>query len=516
MRALNVLLSVLISLAMGCAVLEGGLRLMGFGAPESITEFDSELGWKKRANASVRRSSSEFDIELKTNSLGLRDDELDLEKPADEHRVLCLGDSFVLGYTVDRKDLFVDLLEEAWRAEGRPVQVINGGTEGWSTDQEVLWFLKDGAALAPDTVVLFAYENDIYYCGERRYTRYPKPRFSSQGLPETDPLEDPGPSPFSQRVAIGRFLSFLRTSVQGQRLTDHFAFEDTMLPREFAPLLIEHQDLLNDAEERARGALSALKARCEQLGCELLICPIPSESVIHDAERARFQDTAFKRVSPEAWSPDKPVEFFLQAASDLNIRSFDPRPGLLAAADGGPLYFEEEWHFTPRGNLILAELLHEELSASLPAATANITAPKLTERSDSSAWPYWYGALALLLGTLYASTYRKEEKLIGSYLKVACLLAVIFTIALAGSALLEWLPPTLASWAIGLFILGMLVFIAYKLGPRIDSILELLSAFVRRGHWYLMPLLTILVTIGSLLIVAASSPLIAPFIYTLF
>jgi hypothetical protein len=45
---------------------------------------------------------------------------------------------------------------------------------------------------------------------------------------------------------------------------------------------------------------------------------------------------------------------------------------------------------------------------------------------------------------------------------------------------------------------------------------ELLKAFTLRGHWYLMPLVVILLTIGSLLVVAASSPLVAPFIYTLF
>jgi len=43
-----------------------------------------------------------------------------------------------------------------------------------------------------------------------------------------------------------------------------------------------------------------------------------------------------------------------------------------------------------------------------------------------------------------------------------------------------------------------------------------LRCFALRGHWYLMPLLVVLLTIGSLLVVAASSPLIAPFIYTLF
>ena len=91
MRAFNVLLSVLISLAMGLSVFEGGLRLIGFAPTESITQFDESLGWKKRPNASVRRSTSEFDIELKTNSIGLRDDEISEEKPAERRRCSLSG-----------------------------------------------------------------------------------------------------------------------------------------------------------------------------------------------------------------------------------------------------------------------------------------------------------------------------------------------------------------------------------------------------------------------------------------
>ena len=118
MRAFNVLLSVLMSLAIGFGALEGGLRLLGFGPTESLTRFDPELGWSKRPSARVERSTSELNITMETNSIGLRDDELADPKPESEHRVLCLGDSFVLGYTVDREDLFVDLLESAWRREG--------------------------------------------------------------------------------------------------------------------------------------------------------------------------------------------------------------------------------------------------------------------------------------------------------------------------------------------------------------------------------------------------------------
>jgi hypothetical protein len=62
----------------------------------------------------------------------------------------------------------------------------------------------------------------------------------------------------------------------------------------------------------------------------------------------------------------------------------------------------------------------------------------------------------------------------------------------------------------------ILSFVVIKLGRRLTTSGELFTAFTRRGHWYLMPLVVVLLSIGSLLVVAASSPLIAPFIYTLF
>jgi len=56
MRVINILLSILISLLLGLAVLEVGLRLIGKGPQHSILEFDSKLGWKKSANAKLSRT----------------------------------------------------------------------------------------------------------------------------------------------------------------------------------------------------------------------------------------------------------------------------------------------------------------------------------------------------------------------------------------------------------------------------------------------------------------------------
>jgi hypothetical protein len=112
-------------------------------------------------------------------------------------------------------------------------------------------------------------------------------------------------------------------------------------------------------------------------------------------------------------------------------------------------------------------------------------------------------------------TYPKEPRL-RSVLGVGAMLAVVFTIILGGAQLLGLIPHTWTPWIMGGFVLVVLGFVSWKLGRRLATIAELFRSFTLRGHWYLMPLVVVLLTIGSLLVVAASSPLIAPFIYTLF
>jgi hypothetical protein len=56
----------------------------------------------------------------------------------------------------------------------------------------------------------------------------------------------------------------------------------------------------------------------------------------------------------------------------------------------------------------------------------------------------------------------------------------------------------------------------WSLRKRLPIMAELFGTFVRRGQWYVLPVLAGLLSVGGLLVVAASSPWLAPFIYTLF
>jgi hypothetical protein len=510
MRAFNVLLAVLVSLLLGLLVLEGGLRLIGKGPPETLGQFDAKLGWVKTPNAKVHRHTSEFDVHFEINALGLRDDPMTSPaKPAGKLRVLMLGDSFVQGYTVERQDLFVDVLERWWQAEGRDVDVINAGTEGYSTDQEALWLAGPGRAFQPDVVLLFPYENDIFWNGELSYPPLPKPRINPDGRPEPRVLADPGPKPAWQKCALGSLIEALmrpqRTWVPdgGHRI-----------PMEDGAFFHEPPEFMKEALMRTRGALENVKETCAELQARLVVVPIPHKASIQADAQAAL--TEHLRVDPARWSADQPTETFLSLCKELSIETLDPRSGLK-----GDLYFPIDWHFNAAGNHAFAAVLHDELDrrgvfpAAYAAKSAASEPPASTSETHLPKWPFVFAGLWLALGTLYARSYR-DEPAWRAYLQVGGMLALVFAIAVGGGHLIGKLPPKIG-FILAVVVVGwLLIFILYKLGRRIATTLELFLAFTRRGHWYLLPLVVVLLSIGSLLVVAASSPLVAPFIYTLF
>jgi hypothetical protein len=510
MRAFNVLLALLVSLLLAVLVLEGGLRLIGMGPTPTLGQFDPQLGWVKTPNASVHRHTSEFDVHFEINALGLRDDPMQSPaKPAGKLRVLMLGDSFVQGYTVERRDLFVDILERWWQAEGRDVDVINAGTEAYSTDQEALWLSGPGRAFQPDVVLLFPYQNDLYWNAATSYDRFQKPRINPDGRPELRVLTDPGEKSAWQKTALGGLIEKLSTPRKSWTPTG-----GRPLDMENAAFFHEPPEFMKEALLRTRGALENVKDTCQALKARLLVVPIPHKaSIEEDAREALARSLA---VDPSRWSPEQPAQTFLELCQELGIETLDVRPALK-----GELYFKRDWHFNPAGNHAFAAVLHEQLERRgvFPAAYAAqrpASEPPLDPAPQRlPAWPFVFAGLWLALGALYSASYR-DEPVWRAFLQVGALLALVFAIAGGGSRLLGLLPVNVAAAVLVLFGGGLLIFVLFKLGRRLTTTLELLGSFTRRGHWYLLPLVVVLLSIGSLLVVAASSPLVAPFIYVLF
>lgn len=98
------------------------------------------------------------------NSYGFRGPDFPLEKPADGLRVVMLGGSTVYGVRVKDNQTSAAQLEGRLRARlpGRPVEVLNAGVAGY-TSQETLGMLRHRVLnLRPDIVVIVDGRNEVF------------------------------------------------------------------------------------------------------------------------------------------------------------------------------------------------------------------------------------------------------------------------------------------------------------------------------------------------------------------
>jgi hypothetical protein len=107
-----------------------------------------------RPNFHGRFRMLEFDTTVSTNSWGLRDREIDFNKP----RVLCIGDSFTFGFGVENGETFCARLEELF---GGRYDVVNAGIPGGAPDTYALWLSRWRDKLQPRLIVVNLFQNDL-------------------------------------------------------------------------------------------------------------------------------------------------------------------------------------------------------------------------------------------------------------------------------------------------------------------------------------------------------------------
>ena len=94
----------------------------------TCSEFDPQFFYRLRRNVQCNFSNIEFSTLIETNSAGLRDDEASLVLP----EIICLGDSYTMGWGVQQQETFSQQLE---RLSGR--KVLNAGMSSFGTVREL-------------------------------------------------------------------------------------------------------------------------------------------------------------------------------------------------------------------------------------------------------------------------------------------------------------------------------------------------------------------------------------------
>lgn len=102
---------------------------------------------------------------LTTNALGLRDDPVAIPKPANEYRILSLGESSTWGHGVKRTETYSAQLEVMLNATGRSVNVINAGVPAYTIQQSAVYLSEEGSRLQPNVVLVYHQTNDFLPSG---------------------------------------------------------------------------------------------------------------------------------------------------------------------------------------------------------------------------------------------------------------------------------------------------------------------------------------------------------------
>lgn len=400
-RGLALKLALLLaSSALALLLAEVVVRLVAKPSPNQVEhhrllcEHDPLLGWRKIPNARKRFRTAEYDVEERINSKGLRGHEYPYDKPREVYRILVLGDSFTEGYTVEFEDVFTEVLARRLNgaAGGKRLQVINAGTGGYSTDQELLFLRSEGHKYGADLVILMFVHNDVWYNAQPKYPRAAKPFFelrdgalvlTNTPLAEAraEPAREVVPASLGRRIrgAI-RMRSALYRFARDRVMNTHWLYRaatraglaDTPEDASAALAVPDEWEVFRTAPTPAVQAawtitealMRALRDDVRAAGGELLVVNVPGSLELYEHRWKAFK--AKHGTSDGAWSASEVTERLREVCARNEIELLDLTPTFKTAIQGGrdqrePLFFPIDGHWTANGHRLVGELLAESI-----------------------------------------------------------------------------------------------------------------------------------------------------------
>ena len=158
----RVLLAVVLAIILLAAVeITARISLTKFrgGYPVGMYVYDSELGFRYRANFTGSFQGIYRNITIRTNSEGFKDYEHSGNSSA--KKILAVGDSVAFGPGVMQEDSYPAQIEAILRLSGKNVEVLNLGVDSYDFSQEKILSEREASAHSPSAILVGFVLNDI-------------------------------------------------------------------------------------------------------------------------------------------------------------------------------------------------------------------------------------------------------------------------------------------------------------------------------------------------------------------
>ena len=392
------------SLLLTWLLCELGLRAF-YGAPaqqighhQLFMEHDPILGWRKIPNFTGQHVTPEYAVLEHMNSRGIRGPEYAYEKRRDEYRILVLGDSFAEGYTVEFRELFSEVLKHRLNrpTDGRDYEVINAGTGGYSTDQELLLFQQEGERYRPDLTILLFYDNDVWFNNQPKYWRGYKPlfqlgdagalRLTNVPVPKPDPApksaapearlwQDPLDATAVWLAKNSHVYRFINERIQGTAFLHKLAIKIGLvtlqtenhpdqriipIPDEFRVYQKQQNTDVAQAWKITEALLRNLREEVHSSGGELIVFYVPVRASVYleEWESVKRQYD----IADDQWSIEQVRNDLIALCQRNHLDCIDSLEAFRAEADklrtvGKRLYFIRDAHWNADGHRFVGEML---------------------------------------------------------------------------------------------------------------------------------------------------------------
>jgi len=356
------------SILFALGVVEVVLRL---STPREIMRYffvapDATLHHRFIPGATGRYQSTEFNTSYHISSAGLRDREFAVPKPAGTFRILMLGDSFTEGDGVEAQETFSKRLESMLAGrfgEGR-VEVVNAGVGSYSPLLEYLYLTKSGLALAPDMVILNYDLSDAF--DDITYSKLA--RFSPDGVPlgaAAPDAEGDNPGPLVRVKDFikehTRLYNFIRVRIdrylEGVRHEGNFSGD--IRYDKYAMLRGNYRATASDWTLSER-YLIMIRDTLRSRNIDFIVNVYPYGMQVSTKEWAVGR--RFWGFTPDTLYSTWPQDHIERFSLDNGIVAINMCAGFRdTARTVFPLYWPDNGHWKPRGQLVAAELMRRDV-----------------------------------------------------------------------------------------------------------------------------------------------------------
>jgi lysophospholipase L1-like esterase len=348
--------------------LELGLRVSGYQpivdpiGPRWQYWADPELGLSLRPGFDGHHVHPEFDVSVRIDAMGLRDEPLGGSPRA---VALSLGDSVAFGYGVEAVETYAEVLQ---RQLGE-VSVVNAGVSSYGQHQQRVLLERLGPTLRPDIVI------SGFFIGNDLEDLTTPPLTVRGGLVFSDYFANAIDGSVLRRFAVDHSQALLLLEVlrlelaMGHRLGRPLdGMEPAGAEHVGPPVSIQHFQAVESAEsaaawERMRDAYAALAESADEIGSELVVVYLPTRQEVDADYFERLLATHdLDRSSIEL---EAPIRRLAGICEELGLELVDPRPRLTRDEGAYELFFPHNGHPTAAGHALIAEALTTTIASAL-------------------------------------------------------------------------------------------------------------------------------------------------------